>query len=53
MASSIRLIKPEDVSSTKKSIFDRYKVADQDSIIESATDLNALLQSDNPVADGD
>ena len=52
MASSIRLIEPENVSSTKKSIFDRYKVADQDSIIESATDLNALLQSDNPVADG-
>ena len=52
MAKSIRFIDPEDVASSKKSIFDRYKVGDQDSIIESATDLNALLNSDNPVADG-
>jgi hypothetical protein len=51
MASSIRLIDPEKVSSSKKSIFDRYKVADQDSIMESSQDLNTLLASDNPIAD--
>jgi hypothetical protein len=51
MAKSIRLIDPEDVSSSKKSIFDRYKVGEQDSIIEASQDLNALLDSDNPIAD--
>lgn len=51
MAKSIRFIDPEDVSSSKKSIFDRYKVGEQDSIIEASQDLNALLDSDNPIAD--
>ena len=51
MAKSIRFIDPEDVSSSKKSIFERYKVGDQDSIIEASEDLNALLDSDNPIAD--
>ena len=51
MAQSIRFIDPEDVSSSKKSIYDRHRVADQDSIIEASEDLNALLDSDNPIAD--
>jgi hypothetical protein len=51
MAKSIRFIDPEDISSSKKSIFERYKVGDQDSIIEASEDLNSLLDSDNPIAD--
>lgn len=51
MAKSIRFIDPENVSSSKKSIFERYKVGDQDSIIEASEDLNSLLDSDNPIAD--